>query len=183
LINLQAPEQFNNEYSYQIDVWAFGVTMCRLFSLKWPYPTTIGVNELIRKVGAGLLRPDPLSVEDVPEPDVLNVMNQCLLFDPLKRPTFLEIVERLGVSLKNCQLKQKLTLYKAKEEQELRSFLDRLNFGSYYEKFADKGVETKDDLILFDLNALVAMGFSKIKARRLLRTIVKEGVPPVPVPG
>ena len=157
--------------------------MCRLFSLKWPYPTTIGVNELIREVGAGLLRPDPLSVEDVPDPDVLNVMNQCLLFDPLKRPTFLEIVERLGVSLKNCQLKQKLTLYKAKEEQELRSFLDRLNFGSYYEKFADKGVETKDDLILFDLNALVAMGFSKIKARRLLRTIVKEGVPPVPVPG
>ena len=175
---MKAPEQFKQEYSYQIDVWAFGVTMCRLFSLKWPYPTTIGVNDLILEVGTGLLRPDPLPEEDVPDPDVLNVINQCLLFDPLKRPTFLEIVERLGESLNNCHLRetdqQELVLRKAEKEQELRSFLDRHNVGSYYDKFVDKGIYTKEDLVNIDLNGFIDMGISKIKARRLLRLIVKE---------
>merc|ERR1711935_105481 len=75
-----APEQFHQEYSYQIDVWAFGVTLCRLFSLKWPYPSDIGLNDLIFAVGTGALRPNFLEEDDVPDPDVLNVVNQCLLF-------------------------------------------------------------------------------------------------------
>ena len=174
----QAPEQFHQEYSYQIDVWAFGVTLCRLFSLKWPYPPDIGLNDLILAVGTGVLRPNFLEEDDVPDPDVLNVVNQCLLFDPLKRPTFVEIVNRLGVSLDNCQVRatdqQELALRAGEKEQELRSFLDRNNLGSFYKKITDKGFHCKASLVQLDMKTLTKMGLSKIKARRLLRVVVKE---------
>ena len=174
----QAPEQFHQEYSYQIDVWAFGVTLCRLFSLKWPYPSDIGLNDLIFAVGTGALRPNFLEEDDVPDPDVLNVVNQCLLFDPLKRPTFVEIVKRLGVSLDNCQVRatdqQELALRAGEKEQELRSFLDRNNLGSFYKIITDKGFRCKSSLVQLDMKALTKMGLSKIKARRLLRVVVKE---------
>ena len=42
-----APEQAQDGYGFAVDVWAFGVTMVRLFTLKWPYPTDITVQRLI----------------------------------------------------------------------------------------------------------------------------------------
>ena len=134
------------------------MTLCRLFSLKWPYPSDIGLNDLIFAVGTGALRPNFLEEDDVPDPDVLNVVNQCLLFDPLKRPTFVEIVKRLGVSLDNCQVRatdqQELALRAGEKEQELRSFLDRNNLGSFYKKITDKGFRCKSSLVQLDMKAL-----------------------------
>ncbi len=42
-----APEQAQDGYGFAVDVWAFGVTLVRLFTLKWPYPTDITVQRLI----------------------------------------------------------------------------------------------------------------------------------------
>ena len=42
-----APEQAQDGYGFAVDVWAFGVTLVRLFTLQWPYPTDITMRRLI----------------------------------------------------------------------------------------------------------------------------------------
>ena len=118
------------------------------------------------QVGTGVLRPNPVAEEDVPDLDVLKVIDQCLLFDPLKRPTMDEVVNRLNASLDSCQ--QQLTV---RMEQELRTFLEDHNVGAYYDNFVAIGVETKADLELVVTEDLTEMGMSRIKARKVLASL------------
>ena len=60
-----APEQAQDGYGFAVDVWAFGVTLVRLFTLKWPYPTDITVQRLIMGKARGTLFTTKVLPEDV----------------------------------------------------------------------------------------------------------------------
>jgi serine/threonine protein kinase len=96
-----APEQYTEGYSYPVDVWAYGVSMVRLFAVKWPYEEE-NVVRLVVGIAKGELRPVPVLESDVPHPDVLTVIANCLKHDPKQRPSFKEIEKMLGVALKKC---------------------------------------------------------------------------------
>jgi serine/threonine protein kinase len=97
-----APEQYTVEYSYPVDVWAYGVTLVRLFTLKWPYEEE-NVVRLVLGVAKGELRPIEVEEEDVPDMEVLVVIKECLNFDPKQRPSFKTIERKLSAALKRCR--------------------------------------------------------------------------------
>ena len=96
-----APEQFQDpEYSYPVDVWAYGLTLVRLFTLKWPYPKDIGFQQLVLGIARGQLRPIEVEEDDVPHKDVLLVIEDCLRSKAKNRPTMKEVERRLTNVLK-----------------------------------------------------------------------------------
>ena len=120
----------------------------------------------------------------VPQEDVLGVIEDCLQFDPRKRPTMKEVERQLTDVLKRCrkggegegETKRREQGVRATEaaQKKLRSFLDRNNVGSYYSQFVAEGVQNKQDLIQIEMSDLIEMGISKIKSKKLLRIIAKE---------
>ena len=126
-----APEQYTEGYSYPVDVWAYGVTLTRLFTLKWPYIEKNVVN-LVLGISRGLLFPIEVLESDVPDVEVLKCINQCLEFDPQDRPSFKEIERMLGVALANCRKRSKKTKPnpKKKRDSTKRTTLDMLLQGN-----------------------------------------------------
>ena len=99
-----APEQVHDyKYSYPVDVWAYGVTLVRLFTLKSPYPTNLNQDRIMAGVASGTMRPVTVKREEVPHVDVLAIIQDCLRLKPEERPTFGTIEERLIVVLKDCR--------------------------------------------------------------------------------
>ena len=111
-----APEQFeDHNYSYPVDVWAYGVTLVRLFTLKWPYPLETGLRNLVMGIVRGELRPIEVKLDEVPDKEVLQVIKACLETNASKRVTMREVERRLTAVLK------KLT-----NEEEARKKSERL---------------------------------------------------------
>jgi len=176
-----APEQFQQpDYSYPVDVWAYGVSMVRLFGLKWPYPANIGYKELVLGVARGQLSPLALELKDVPHEDVLRVVEDCLQAKGKNRPTMKEVERRLTKVLKSCtqggggKIKRQGLRATEEAQRKLRSFLDRNMIGSYYNQFVAEGINSKQDLIQIEMSDFIEMGISKIKSKKLLRIIAKE---------
>ena len=84
-----APEQgLRKEYTSAVDVWSFGVTLVRLFSLKYPYPSSLFAHKLIMAVAMGGLRPLEIPIKDLPHPDVYEIIEGCLQYNASERYTF-----------------------------------------------------------------------------------------------
>jgi serine/threonine protein kinase len=99
-----SPEQYRFTYSYPVDVYAYGLMMIRLFTLKLPYPIEVCTTKQLMDGGrAGVLVPTQVMPSDVPDPIVLNVINDCLQKYPDRRPTFKQIEHKLSEALKKCQ--------------------------------------------------------------------------------
>ena len=78
--------------------------MIRLFTLKLPYPIEVCTMKQLMDGGrAGVLVPIQVKESDVPDPMVLNVINDCLQKYPDQRPTFKQIEQKLTEALKKCQ--------------------------------------------------------------------------------
>ena len=98
-----APEQsWSEEYSFPVDVWSYGCTLVRLFTLRDIYPRGYGIRELLYGVGHNELRPIEVQIEEVPHPDVLTLINDCLHFQGNRRPSFKDIERRLKIALDQC---------------------------------------------------------------------------------
>jgi len=99
-----APEQFQDPgYSYPVDVWAYGLTLMRLFSLNWPFPRETALRHLVMGIAHNELRPELAEEEDVPHEDVLKLMEECVQFEAGKRPTMKEVERRLTNVLKSLK--------------------------------------------------------------------------------
>jgi serine/threonine protein kinase len=99
-----SPEQYRFTYYYPVDVYAYGLMMIRLFTLKMPYPIEVCTMKQLMDGGrAGVLVPTKVMQSDVPDPIVLNVINDCLSKYPDRRPTFKQIEQKLSEALKKCQ--------------------------------------------------------------------------------
>jgi serine/threonine protein kinase len=116
-----APEQtWSEDYTFPVDVWAFGCTLVRLFTLKDPYDTEYNVRTIIMSVAHGDLRPVEVQIEDVPHPDVRNVINECLQFQGNKRLTFNAIEHRLKIALDECKKKERRRIKDVKKERRIK---------------------------------------------------------------
>merc|ERR1712166_931481 len=99
-----SPEQYNFTYSYPVDVYAYGLMMIRLFTLKLPYPIEVCTMKQLMDGGrAGILVPTRIKEEDVPDESVFHIINACLEKKPSERPTFKIIEETLSIALKRCR--------------------------------------------------------------------------------
>ena len=107
----------DKKYSYPVDVWAFGVTLIRLFTLKSPYEKTMQDDRIMQMVAIGVLRPRKVQLSDVPHKDVLEVINDCVQLKAKERPTFKEITRRLNEALERCQKEESASGEEKKESR------------------------------------------------------------------
>ena len=136
-----SPEQYRFTYSYPVDVYAYGLMMIRLFTLKLPYPSKVcTMKQLMDDGRAGILVPIKVKKRDVPDPIVLKVINDCLQKYPKQRPTFKEIEQKLSQALKNCQT------MKNNETKTANGYLTALD-GTMFTLPSNKG-ETKEQKII-----------------------------------
>ena len=90
-----APDCQHKTYSFPSDVWAFGVLMTRMLSGQWPYPEDMHRMRVLCQVYKKAIKPRVLLMDQVGFPEVLDIVNGSLEFDPRRRPTFRDIEERL----------------------------------------------------------------------------------------
>ncbi|KAF2358901.1 Protein kinase domain [Trinorchestia longiramus] len=94
-----APEVIRMEqespYSFQSDVYAFGIVLFELFSGTLPYSNSNSKDQILFRVGCGLLRPDTgLLRSDTPKP-IRRLLNDCIKFNRDDRPLFPQILANL----------------------------------------------------------------------------------------
>ncbi|XP_068008058.1 vascular endothelial growth factor receptor kdr-like isoform X1 [Melanerpes formicivorus] len=89
-----APEAiFDKIYTTQSDVWSFGVLLWEIFSLgASPYPGVQIDEDFCRRLKEGTRMRSP----EYSTPEVYQTMLDCWHGVPTERPTFTELVERLG---------------------------------------------------------------------------------------
>uniref|UniRef100_A0A8D8XMV5 receptor protein-tyrosine kinase n=1 Tax=Cacopsylla melanoneura TaxID=428564 RepID=A0A8D8XMV5_9HEMI len=90
-----APEcLFDNLYTYQSDVWSYGVLLWEIMSLgEAPYPCVSNVETFIQ-LGHRMSKPDNCSEQ------VYEIMRQCWHCESASRPQFSELMVRLDILLK-----------------------------------------------------------------------------------
>ncbi|KAI5733630.1 hypothetical protein M8J76_014037, partial [Diaphorina citri] len=80
-------------FSTQSDVWSYGVTLWEMFSLaKTPYPGIENIVELLPKLESGYRMEKPVYAAD----SIYLIMLDCWHEKPLLRPSFTELVEKVG---------------------------------------------------------------------------------------
>ncbi|XP_025418891.1 vascular endothelial growth factor receptor 1 isoform X3 [Sipha flava] len=85
-------------FSTQSDVWAFGIVLWEIFSLAvTPYPNIQKFNELFEKLVGGYRMEQPKYANF----DIYNIMLDCWKMNPMTRPSFTDLSERLGDLLKD----------------------------------------------------------------------------------
>ncbi|NIG58681.1 c-kit receptor [Pontoporia blainvillei] len=90
-VKWMAPESiFNCVYTFESDVWSYGIFLWELFSLgSSPYPGMPVDSKFYKMIKEGFRM---LSPEHAPE-EMYDIMKTCWDADPLKRPTFKQIVQ------------------------------------------------------------------------------------------
>ena len=95
-----APEIMKGgDYSKKIDVWSYGAMLSELLTLKPPYPEEMRMMQIMEGVLRGTLQPRVPQSEELPHPDLAELVEHCVRFRPEERPTFVEIERRLQAML------------------------------------------------------------------------------------
>ncbi|XP_022178523.1 vascular endothelial growth factor receptor 1 isoform X3 [Myzus persicae] len=80
-------------FSTQSDVWAFGIVLWEIFSLAvTPYPNIQKFNDLFNKLVEGYRMEQPKYANS----EIYNIMLDCWKMNPMTRPSFTDLAERLG---------------------------------------------------------------------------------------
>jgi B-Raf proto-oncogene serine/threonine-protein kinase len=95
-----APEvirmQDSNPYTFQSDVYAFGVVMFELFAQQLPYchmnNSKINKDQILFMVGRGYLRPDLVRCRKETPKAMHRLIESCIQFQPDDRPLFRQIL-------------------------------------------------------------------------------------------
>ncbi|XP_005359418.1 mast/stem cell growth factor receptor Kit isoform X2 [Microtus ochrogaster] len=90
-VKWMAPESiFNCVYTFESDVWSYGIFLWELFSLgSSPYPGMPVDSKFYKMIKEGFRM---LSPEHAPA-EIYDIMKTCWDADPLKRPTFKQVVQ------------------------------------------------------------------------------------------
>ncbi|XP_042884721.1 raf homolog serine/threonine-protein kinase Raf-like isoform X2 [Penaeus japonicus] len=94
-----APEvirmQDENPYTFQSDVYAFGIVLYELFSGCLPYSHINNKDQILFMVGRGFLRPDMSYLRsDMPKP-IRRILDDCIKYNRDDRPLFQQILANL----------------------------------------------------------------------------------------
>ena len=81
-----------NPYTFQSDVYAFGIVMYELVTGQLPYQHINNKDQILFMVGHGLLHPD-LSIcrRETPKA-VIRLIEDCILFNREERPLFRQVL-------------------------------------------------------------------------------------------
>ncbi|XP_064554950.1 raf homolog serine/threonine-protein kinase Raf [Drosophila montana] len=94
-----APEvirmQEQNPYSFQSDVYAFGIVMYELLAECLPYRNISNKDQILFMVGRGLLRPDMTQVRSDAPQALKRLAEDCIKYNPKERPLFRPLLNML----------------------------------------------------------------------------------------
>jgi serine/threonine protein kinase len=84
-----APEMFDEIYDEKVDIYSFGMCLLEMITKNVPYLECTGIGSVYKKKIEGIL-PDALF--KLKNENVKNIIQQCIQFDPNKRPTAKELL-------------------------------------------------------------------------------------------
>ncbi|KAI1296629.1 Raf -like protein serine/threonine-protein kinase Raf [Halotydeus destructor] len=94
-----APEvirmQTSSPYSFQSDVYAFGICLYELFSGELPYASINNKDQILFMVGRGLLKPDLPRVRKSTPKALMRLLEDGIQFEAASRPLFRQILTSL----------------------------------------------------------------------------------------
>lgn len=91
----------SNPYSFQSDVYAFGIVMYELLTLQLPYNHVNNKDEILWKVGSGKLIPDFKKARSDSPQALKRLAEDCVKFDRIDRPLFRLILNMLETMLRS----------------------------------------------------------------------------------
>ncbi|NXN99559.1 KIT factor, partial [Rhinopomastus cyanomelas] len=96
-VKWMAPESiFNCVYTFESDVWSYGILLWELFSLgSSPYPGMPVDSKFYKMIKEGYRMFSP----ECAPPEIYDIMKSCWDADPLQRPTFKQIVQMIEQQL------------------------------------------------------------------------------------
>lgn len=84
-----------NPYSFQSDVYAFGIVMYELLAECLPYRNISNKDQILFMVGRGLLRPDMSQVRSDAPQALKRLAEDCIKYSPKERPLFRPLLNML----------------------------------------------------------------------------------------
>ncbi|XP_043204562.1 serine/threonine-protein kinase A-Raf-like isoform X1 [Amphibalanus amphitrite] len=89
-----------NPYSFQSDVYAFGIVLYELFAFQLPYTHINNKDQILFMVGMGFLKPDLSNLTECPKL-MKKLITECISFKADLRPLFRQIEDRIDSILQN----------------------------------------------------------------------------------
>lgn len=100
-----APEvirmQEDNPYSFQSDVYAFGIVMFEMLAMQLPYNHINNKDQILYMVGRGLLKPDLNKLRPDTSKPLKELVKNCIKLKREERPLFKDIHDSLEALLRN----------------------------------------------------------------------------------
>ncbi|KAK9880196.1 hypothetical protein WA026_010068 [Henosepilachna vigintioctopunctata] len=100
-----APEvirmQEENPYSFQSDVYAFGIVMFEMLAMQLPYAHINNKDQILFMVGRGYLKPDMTKIRNDAPTSLRRLTENCINFNRNERPLFRQIHASLDGLLRN----------------------------------------------------------------------------------
>jgi WNK lysine deficient protein kinase len=85
-----APEMYEKAYNEKVDIYAFGCCLIEMITKEVPYSECESFAQIYRKVSRGEL---PEGIYQIKSSKAKNLITQCLVTDPEKRPTAQQLLK------------------------------------------------------------------------------------------
>lgn len=91
----------DNPYSFQSDVYAFGVVMFEMLAGQLPYSNINNKDQILFMVGRGYLKPDLTKLRPDTPKCLRKITEDCIMFNREERPLFRQIHSTIEMYIRN----------------------------------------------------------------------------------